>query len=266
MVTDTQNSAGLAAVRDRIDALDDDIERLLGERFSLVAEVKALKGLDAGSGAAPAMRPAREARILKRLLTQNEGRVPPVTLIGIWCEIMAAATQLQSVLRVHRPESAKALAYHDLIRRRFGSLAPIVEQPTVVDVVDAVAKGNSDIGVLPAAPDAYAALIEHGGADVRVIAQLPVWAAGNGERAYVAGKAPFEASGDDTTLIAVRGDAAVPGGVEGTATPHGACEAAGAQWQVLRLKEFVAADDARLAEGVRHLGGFPNPIELGDVT
>jgi len=270
----SDRSAGLDAVRQKIDTLDDEMPRALGERFALVADVKRLKGLDAASGAAPAMRPAREAQILRRLLAANEGRVPEHTLVGIWCEIMAAATQLQAELRVHRPATAQALAYHDLVRRRFGSLAPIVEQPTAADVVAAVAAGRSDIGILPLGRSegddsdltqaSAAALLGNGSADIRVIAQLPLWRDDEAAGAWVIGKAPYQPSGDDATLIAWRG-----GGQSDAIDAVTVCHVAGVAWTVGRIGRYVDSDDdvviglADAADEVRVLGGHPAAIEFG---
>ena len=60
--------------RNRIDAIDDELVRLLASRATLVQEVGRRKHLTG----APVFRPEREVSIIERMVSLNQGPLPPL--------------------------------------------------------------------------------------------------------------------------------------------------------------------------------------------
>src|SRR5258708_8548199 len=82
----------LEQLRRRIDEIDDRLQDLLAERINIVSRVAAHKR--GGDGLA-AHQPAREAEIIRRLISRNHGPFPPVTLVRMWRGLLASKTRLQ---------------------------------------------------------------------------------------------------------------------------------------------------------------------------
>jgi chorismate mutase/prephenate dehydratase len=134
----------LAELRAAIDAVDDELVRLLNERARLVKEVGALKSaLDQ-----PFFVPHREQQIVARLEAQNRGPFPSDALRPVFSEIISACLSLESPLRVAflGPE---ATFTHMAARSRFGLSARYVPAATIGGVLVEVQKGLADLGVVP---------------------------------------------------------------------------------------------------------------------
>ena len=87
----------LKAVRDRIDALDRQIQDLINERAACAKEVAALKNGDDG---ATFYRPEREAEILRKILARNQGPLSGEEMARLFREIMSACLALEQPLRI----------------------------------------------------------------------------------------------------------------------------------------------------------------------
>src|ERR1700722_2014240 len=68
---------GLAALRAELDAIDDTMHDLLMRRAGVIEAV-------AQSGKRSALRPGREASIIRRLLARHQGSLPPQAVYRIW--------------------------------------------------------------------------------------------------------------------------------------------------------------------------------------
>src|SRR5262245_47047327 len=88
----------LEALRREVDRIDRAAVELLADRLRVVRAIAALK--EQGPAARPAIRPGREAVILRRLVTQAGGRFPTATLVRMWRELLAATTRAQAPLTV----------------------------------------------------------------------------------------------------------------------------------------------------------------------
>lgn len=134
----------LAALRVRIDAVDDDILALLNRRAEIVLQVGRLKQ---GAGLLP-FDAARERRILERLAAANSGPFPTTAIPAIFREVIGVMRGLEAPLRVAYlgPEGTFS---HLAARQQFGTTATLVPEPTLPDVVTAVARGSADLAVLP---------------------------------------------------------------------------------------------------------------------
>ena len=83
----------LKQIRNRIDALDDRLVKLLSARARLAQRIGKLK-----RGAT--YRPEREAQVLRRILSSNRGPLPGAALARLYTEIMSACRALEDALPV----------------------------------------------------------------------------------------------------------------------------------------------------------------------
>jgi chorismate mutase / prephenate dehydratase len=134
----------LPELRQAIDALDDELLRLLNERARLVKEVGKLKT----EAKQPFYVPERERQILERIQAQNPGPFPTEALRPVFSEIISACLSLEHPLRVAflGPE---ATFTHMAARTRFGLSARYVPAAAVAGVFTEVEKGLADLGVVP---------------------------------------------------------------------------------------------------------------------
>jgi chorismate mutase/prephenate dehydratase len=79
--TMSDTPSDLALLRRRIDEIDDRLQDLLIERIDIVTRVGERKRSD---GSVAAHQPAREAEIIRRLISRNHGAFPPATLVRMW--------------------------------------------------------------------------------------------------------------------------------------------------------------------------------------
>jgi chorismate mutase/prephenate dehydratase len=134
----------LPELRQAIDALDDELLRLLNERARYVQEVGKIKA----QLNKPFYVPERERQILERLQAMNAGPFPTEALRSVFSEIISACLSLEHPLRVAflGPE---ATFTHMAARSRFGLSARYVPAATVAGVFTEVEKGLADLGVVP---------------------------------------------------------------------------------------------------------------------
>ena len=261
----------LDEIRAEIDRIDDAILALLGERMAAVDAVRAVKGGDTGRPVT-AMRPDREAQIVRRLVEARAGRVPAGLVERVWREIIACATHAQVPLAAHVCISGPSAVALDLVHARFGTATPVVSHDSPAAAVRAVAARGADVAVVALKSDDQdwvAALLEAGADGPRVMACLPFVDCGGGSQALVIGHAPIGATGDDTTVIALLA-AQDPPASDSTAAlevigSSGRWRLAGAKGLVShdsQLMKALGADPAHAA--VEIIGAFANPIRIPD--
>src|SRR5215467_4276744 len=138
------SSDRLKPLRDQIDAIDDEILRLLNRRAEVVIEVGKIKQ----EGRDPFYAPVRERAIVERLSAQNPGPFPTEAIRSVFQEIISACLSLELPLKVAYlgPE---ATFTHMACKRRFGLSALYVPSGTISGVFDEVEKGLADYGVVP---------------------------------------------------------------------------------------------------------------------
>jgi chorismate mutase/prephenate dehydratase len=137
----------LSEIRTKIDALDDEIIRLLNERADLVHEVGLVKKAEGSAIYAP----EREEQVLRALCQKAralQSRLPERSIRAIYREIMSASFALEKglVIAYFGPESTNT---HQAARSRFGASVEYAAQLTIADVFDAVARAHADYGVVP---------------------------------------------------------------------------------------------------------------------
>jgi chorismate mutase / prephenate dehydratase len=201
----------LEDLRREIDRIDRAIVALLIERTDVVRAIGERKG-DNGR---LAMRPAREAVILRRLVAQAGDRFPPAVLVRMWRELLAATTRQQTPvsLAVHAPADHPAI--WDLARDHFGSTTPCVRAESAGQALRAVSDGSATVAVLPLPHDEdswWLALMSDQPDRLRVFSRLPFVAGqadGDAPRALALGRLEPEPSGDDLGLLAIEADSGI---------------------------------------------------------
>jgi chorismate mutase/prephenate dehydratase len=135
----------LDAHRKRIDAIDDQLLELLGERAGVAEEIGAIKR---GAGAASLHDPEREERVLGRLAAKGAGRFPRGAIRAVFREVISACLSLEQPMAVAflGPEGTFT---HMAARHLFGLAAHYREATTIDGVFDAVRTGDAAYGVVP---------------------------------------------------------------------------------------------------------------------
>ncbi len=134
----------LEEIRQRIDALDTDLLRLLSERADLVHEVGLLKKKEGLSIYAP----EREEAVFQRLLKSNTGRLPEKSIRAIYREIMSAALALEEDLKIAYLGPPGTWT-HQAALSKFGHSVQYLPQSSFADVFDEVARRRASYGVVP---------------------------------------------------------------------------------------------------------------------
>ena len=134
----------LEECREKIDAVDRELVRLLNERAGVVRHVGELKRQNNQK----VFDPTREHQIYQRILADNPGPLSSRCLRAIYREIISGSYELERTLRVSflGPEGTFShLASH----RKFGAGVEYVPESDIRDVFLAVSKGRADYGVVP---------------------------------------------------------------------------------------------------------------------
>ena len=100
MASDDQKTdrLDLAAIRQRIDEIDERIQALINERASIAQEVGVAKGELAS--AVDYYRPEREAEVLRSVLERNDGPLRDEEMLRLFREIMSACLAQQEPLKI----------------------------------------------------------------------------------------------------------------------------------------------------------------------
>ncbi|MCP1336330.1 chorismate mutase [Futiania mangrovi] len=206
-----ETSAALERARHEIDRIDDALHSLLMERVELVSEIARAKTSGGAAPARVALRPAREAQVLRRLLARHAGVLPFDVVARIWREMMAAFTRLQGPFSVAVAGGSEPMAYWDLARFYYGAATPMSLATSALAAVQLVGQGGGMIAIVPVSGDdagpPWWVHLGEGPDQPRVLVRLPLVRGTDVTRdhpsAYTVAIAPLEPSGDDLTLVAV---------------------------------------------------------------
>ena len=124
--TGERHALALASLRDKIDAIDAEMHRLLMERGTVIDALIKAKGTERPGAA---FRPGREADMMRRLAARHEGALPLATVEHIWREIITTFTRMQAPFDVAIDGSADAARMRDLARFYFGFSVKLSTRP-----------------------------------------------------------------------------------------------------------------------------------------
>jgi chorismate mutase / prephenate dehydratase len=202
------DSPNLDLLRQEIDAIDGDLHGLIRRRASLVGRISAAKP-DGGL----ALRPGREAHVMRQRLAAHDGSFPAAAVYRMWREMMTAFTLMQTPgLKVAVCRPADQPGYWDLARDHFGCQVPLTAHESPAQVLAEVRTSPTTIGVVPAPIEAdttpWWPLLASGEATLpNVVARLPFLAMPNararGISAVVLARTEPEESGDDRAMISI---------------------------------------------------------------
>ena len=194
----------LSKLRHEIDPIDEALHDLLMRRTEIVEKIGAAK-----TGGIY-VHPAREAQVLRRLLSHHSGRFPKMVLVRLWREIFSALVGLQGpfALAVYMPQ--RGAGYLELARDQYGAYTPATAYSSVGQVIRAVTDGSATIGILPMPQEDestpwWHTLASDSAGNPKIIARLPFVGSGPGrgdgiEAVAVARMVP-ESSGHDNTFF-----------------------------------------------------------------
>lgn len=285
----------LRDLRDEIDSIDDQIHDLLMRRTRIVGQIGALKRRSENHGLA--LRPGREAMIIRRIVHRHEGAFPAHALVRIWRELLSAQVGLQGAFSIAVLIQDGDATFGNLARAQFGGGTPMTGLTSTNQVLQRVADGTDSVGVLPMPssdhPDHWwQGLASANEAVPRVIARLP-FAIDRNRRdrpdALAVAVVEPDKTGDDVSLIAVelRGDASrdrLRGAFEACglaptwldSAPERKPDRDRATMQLAAVPDFIGRGDKRLAAiadavgtaatGVFSIGAYAAPIVIDSDT
>lgn len=132
-------------IRKKIDGIDNSVHDLLMARASLVSSVAHAKR---GCGM-QIVQPAREARLMRRLLDRHKGPLPRRTIVRIWRELISSVSMLQTGLSVVVADEADGYAQWDMAKNYFGSSVPMHAVKGLQNAISEVVEDRASFAVLP---------------------------------------------------------------------------------------------------------------------
>src|SRR6476660_8727325 len=136
----------LEDVRTRIDAVDEQIHRLLNERARLAQQVGISKAHDGHT--VDFYRPEREAQVLRQARARNSGPLRDEEILRLFREIMSACLAQQNALKIGYlgPEGTFT---QQAVLKFFGHSVRPLPLTSVQEVFHEVESGAADYGVVP---------------------------------------------------------------------------------------------------------------------
>jgi len=196
----------LAEYRRKIDALDDELIRLLNERADLAREIGVIKNRDS----LPIYSPDREMKLLRSLVERSKGPLRPEGIRAIYREIMSASLALEKDVAIAcvGPSGSSA---HQAALGKFGSSVRYTFSSEISGVFEEVAADRADCGVVPLEDPSHG-LVNHT-LDELATTELQICAEivppgqtedGQGARYLVLGQHANAPSGQDFTMLMLR--------------------------------------------------------------
>lgn len=293
--TMTDSTDSLAKLRLEIDQIDDAAHDLFLRRAEIVQNIAKAKAKDHPDAPVFAIRPGREANIMRRLMDRHTGAFPKAAIGRMWRELITASSCLQGPFEVAIYGSGDPSGFHDVARWHFGSVAPSAQYNTAGQVLQRVGEGKGVVGVLPfpgggdPGGDWWPALahVQMSGAsmqdrkNIRIVARLPFLRTGGQNICDAAVVAPIdrEDTGQDISILlaycrnemsraAVR-RLLVASGIECTPLDTGKVDKRLMLFEAsgyiadndFRLVRAVASDE-KLLESLVVAGGYAVPLQL----
>lgn len=160
----------LAQHRAAIDAIDDEMLKLVNARAAHAQAIGALKG------GTLVYRPEREAQVLRRVKENNPGPLSEETVARLFREIMSACLALEKPLTVAYL-GPQGTFTQDAATKHFGHAAETYPSASIDEVFRNVEAGNTDYGVVPVENSTGGAI----GITLDLMAQTPLKVCGEVE-------------------------------------------------------------------------------------
>ncbi len=135
-------SEQLKQLRDQIDAIDDELLKLMNQRAELAQQIGAIKK----SGIV--YRPEREAQILTRLIEQNAGPLSNAHVMHLFTEIMSLCRSLEKSMTIAYLGPSGTFS-EEAALKRFGSAITTLACDSIDEVFRTVESGAASYGVVP---------------------------------------------------------------------------------------------------------------------
>jgi chorismate mutase-like protein len=245
--------ASLIDLRNEIDEIDKKLHDLLMRRIEIGREVaEAKRGADSG----PNLRPGREAQIIRGLAGRNNGSLSMDSVVRIWREILSA--NLNQQIEIRAVTLSSDVDFQGLAAEYVGTASKLSYLNDIEGVIESVAKGEAEIGVLPDLTTGV-----HGrwwpklaniyeSRKINIISYLPIITRRSKQPgAFIIAAQKPERSGNDTSIFIVDGDTyGVPGRI----------------MDEYGNKKLVFVDGYQQSLGAvadskwEQIGAFPNPI------
>ena len=280
MINKPNSTKNLDQLRQDINEIDDEIHSLLIRRSSIAVEVGKVKRRS--KQLKSFIRPAREAEVMRRLLSNHNGFYPKGLIVSIWRQIISSTLSLESEFTISvfsGDDTRSGAAYENLARRYFGEDSPLRHTKTESGVLRAVRDGKSSVGILPIPEDErfdnsdipwWATLASSGEFRPRVIARIPWLMDKHGvskglEGLAIACSEP-EDSGDDMTFLVMKFKSPVSAdkitksmGIAGLSTAgviasNSKINQGEPDWKLIEVKGFISEEDSRLAKFSSYIG------------
>jgi chorismate mutase / prephenate dehydratase len=273
-------SPELDKIRARIDTLDNTVHDLLLERADLVMQISEEKK----KNNIQIVQPAREARMIRRLMARHRGPLPEETIVRIWRELVGSISLLQTGLSVSVFQNEKqrdaSNHYWDMARDYFGSVLPMNRSSSINDMLNDTNDGRINFAVLPFPTEGeespwWPSLL--GFSNLNIIQMLPYGSKKHFSfenfPALVVAKSGFDSSDNDHSMILIETKADISRAriIEAfqsiSLTPLSLL--AHKNYFLIEVKEYMAAIDDRLDKikshfnvdvSVKSIGGFPTPL------
>ena len=256
----------LAVVRQRIDALDTELLKLIDERASLARVVAAAKQA-AGDGGKFGLRPARETAILRRLIATERETASPGLIVRIWRELISDSLAGQGPFHVSVWGGRDPGRAMELARQRLGGAPPLTQ---VARPEDALAAARTPGGVAVCALTSdnawWGRLLAQ--PSLKVFAALPCLSAWGPMTALAVAAVDVEPTGDDHTFWVTDATGAAPAIIEALSRDGVAADLvmASGGLKLFQLAGFYQANDERLARAPGNLSGVigaaPPPLDV----
>lgn len=203
----------LLALRQEIDAIDNQIIDLLGKRMQVINRVGELKK---SNNEKFFIRSNREADMIKDLIKKSNSDFPKSAIVSIWRKIIASANMREQSLNIalHNPKNVSDYSY--LLREYYYDAVPINSHDSTSNVVAELEKGSAQIGVfeLPKANDDHEKSdmsdnwwigLANNRSGIKIFAKIPFVESDNHNQINLVALAikPAEKSQEDNSLLYV---------------------------------------------------------------
>jgi chorismate mutase/prephenate dehydratase len=141
------NKPTLDQVRQKIDALDEQIQILISQRAQCAQQVAEIKKAE-DPHATVFYRPEREAQVLQKVMARNQGPLDPEEMARLFREIMSACLALEHPMRIAFFGPAGTFTQAAALKH-FGHSVQTVPLATIDEVFREVEAGAVNYGVVP---------------------------------------------------------------------------------------------------------------------